>query len=199
MSSKLTRSYMRLEEDQLIRQAQRGDMAAFEQLIRRYERQVLNIALRYSGNPDTAQDVFQDVFLRVHGALKSFKAESSFSTWLYRITANACLSRQSSERRRRYVSLDQESWLADSAEFSSAGTSHSVPEVETYRGEISQRIRDAVGRLSPQQRIVFVLRHFEGHKLREIASMLDCAEGTVKKHLFTAVQRLRSELNEIRG
>ncbi len=188
-----------MDEDRLIKQAQKGDMAAFEQLIRKYERQVMNIALRYSGNPDTAQDIFQDVFLRVHGSLKGFKAKSSFSTWLYRVTANACLSRQYSERRRRQVSIDEEAWTDNPGNLSLLSSSRPEPEVEVYRGEISRRVRNAVNRLSTQQRIVFVLRHFEGHKLREIASMLGCAEGTVKKHLFTAIQRLRSELSEVRG
>jgi len=190
---------MKLDEERLIKLAQEGDMAAFEQLIRKYERQVMNIAFRYSGNPDTAQDVFQDVFLRVHGALKGFKAESSFSTWLYRVTANACLSRQSSERRRRQVSIDEEQWNENPGNLSLLSNSHPEPEAEAYRGEISRQVRNAVNRLSPQQRVVFVLRHFEGHKLREIASILGCAEGTVKKHLFTAVQRLRSELSAVRG
>lgn len=174
-------------------------MAAFEDLVCKYDQQVLRIALRFTGNKDEAQDIYQEVFLRVHRGLKSFRFDSEFSTWLYRICTNVCITTARQTRRRHYLPLDSTS---ENISYGESTTSRVPKELviepnptQQFLGkELGEQINAALGKLSPQQRTVFVLRHYEGHKLREIASMLQCAEGTVKKHLFTATARMREQL-----
>jgi RNA polymerase sigma-70 factor (ECF subfamily) len=194
---------MTLDDNELVMQVRNGNAAAFEELVRRYDRRVLSTALRYTGDREAAQDVYQEVFMRVHRAIDTFRFQSRFSTWLFRIVTNVCLTRQGRQRNNRHVPIEGESLREPGREDGSAGNvprqlrSHATPDQAALSSEIGPRIRSALADLSSQQRMVFVLRHFEGYKLREIAELLDCAEGTVKKHLFTAVRKLREELYEI--
>ena len=193
---------MTLDDNELVLQARGGDARAFEELVRRYDRRVLSTALRYTGDRETAQDVYQEVFMRVHRAIDSFKFESQFSTWLFRVVTNVCLTLRQRDKSSRHIALDGESLYRPGRESDSGNVPPQLVRRPTYEqdrfsSEIAPRIRFALDDLSPQQRMVFILRHFEGYKLREIAEFLDCAEGTVKKHLFTAVRRLREQLREI--
>lgn len=190
---------MKPDDRELIIRAQAGEMEAFEELVCRYDKQVLSIAMRFTGDRDKAKDVYQEVFLRVYRSLGSFAFQSQFSTWLYRVATNVSLSYISSQRRRREISIDD--W-GDSARIGRVGrgtgpTVHAEPDRRAFDREIASRVQEALGTLSKQQRAVFILRHFEGHRLREIAEMLHCAEGTVKKHLFTATSRMREQLREL--
>ncbi len=194
---------MTLEDKELVIRAQKGEMVAFEELICRYDRRILGIALKFTNDMDQAQDLYQEIFLKAHNGLKRFKLESQFSTWLYRIATNACLTHVSSQTRKREISIDRRfGTLSEDAE---AGTGRlpdalvSQPDSDRLAesAEIGAQIARALKRLSPQQRLVFVLRHYDGHKLKEIASILKCAEGTVKKHLFTATLRMRKELRGV--
>lgn len=192
------------DDDTLIRRAQKGDQDAFEALVRRHDRTVLALALRYTGDPESARDIYQEVFLRVHTALPRFRFESQFSTWLHRITVNCCLNYRSARLGGRDVSLESEVLEASPGgtlsdrDLPEALVDASDPLRPTRSREIRRRLAVALDRLSPQQKLVFVLRHFEGRRLREIAEVLQCAEGTVKKHLFSGTQRLREQLSELR-
>jgi len=174
-------------------------MEAFEELVCRYDRQVLGIAMHFTNDSDQAKDVYQEVFLRVYKSLDRFAFKSQFSTWLYRIATNVSLSYISSEKRRRQVSIDEN--IEGSEIHSRHISSNLVSKPESDRialsSEIATRVQKALTHLSTQQRAVFVLRHYEGHRLREIAEILQCAEGTVKKHLFTATARMREHLKEL--
>lgn len=189
------------DDRELILRARAGEMEAFEELVCRYDRQVLRLAMRFTRNEDQAKDVYQEVFLKVFKSLDSFAFKSRFSTWLYRVATNVSLSHISSEKRHRQVSLDG-SGSAKAPEDRRTQVHQqlvSQPESEkrAFSREISDRIQKALEALSSQQRAVFVLRHYEGQRLREIAKVLECAEGTVKKHLFTATMRMREQLKEI--
>ncbi len=174
---------------------------AFEQLVYQYDRKILSIALSYTGNAEDAKDMYQEVLLRVHRALPRFRFESRFSTWLYRVTANVCLSHRSKRSSSRTVSLDEpiggngdgDRKLAETIADGQPGA-----EQQVWDAEVSGRLKSAMKCLSPQQRMVFVLRHYHGYKLREIASLINCAEGTVKKYLFTATERMRHALEDVR-
>jgi len=185
------------EERELILLAQRGDRRAFEDLVYRYDRKVLAIAASYTNNLDDAKDVYQEVFLRVFKALPKFRFDSRFSTWLYRIVVNVCLTHQARRKSREADSLDyiedDESQSLLEKQASDERSSHE----KAYDGEVARHIAMAMKTLSPQQRLVFTLRHYEGYKLREIAAMMNCAEGTVKKYLFTATERLRDNLKPV--
>lgn len=121
--------------------------------------------------------------------------ESKFSTWLHRIVTNVCLTHRSRRKRYEYTSLDQEHEGA--RPLAETIADRSSTDTNTMNAEIQEQVRQAMHALSPQQKLVFTLRHFEGFKLREIAVQMNCAEGTVKKYLFTATERLRERLKEV--
>jgi RNA polymerase sigma-70 factor (ECF subfamily) len=187
---------MALDDQELILLAQRGDARAFETLVYRYDQQVLSMALSYVSNEEEAKDIYQEVFIRVYRALPKYQFKSQFSTWLYRIVVNACLTHQARQKSRSYVSIDDRTEEEDAP-----ATVILSDEAETdetiINAEIAAHVQEAMAALSPQQRMVFSLRHFEGFKLREIAQIMDCAEGTVKKYLFTATERLRDRLKTV--
>jgi len=187
---------MDLDERELILEAQKGDGAAFEELVYRYDRKVLKLAVSYTNDEEDAKDVYQEVFIRVFRALPGFRFDSRFSTWLYRIVVNVCLSYKSRAQSRTCESLDLEDEDGEGRSFDPV--SHDLPSDQKALGsEISKHVRAALEVLSPQQRLVFTLRHYEGYKLKEIAALMNCAEGTVKKYLFTATERLRHQLRPV--
>jgi RNA polymerase sigma-70 factor (ECF subfamily) len=182
---------------ELISRAQGGESAAFEALVYRYDKKVLAIAASYTSSPDEAKDIYQEVFLRVYRALAGFEFRSEFSTWLYRIVTNVCLTHQMRNKGRSFTSIDEIDHFDQEAHARTMSRPRAVsPERYAQDSEISRHIEDAMGCLSPQQRLVFTLKHYQGYKLREIASMMDCAEGTVKKYLFTATEKLRQRLKK---
>lgn len=187
-----------LKDEALILQAQRGNMRAFESLVHRYDRRVLSMALAYSGDPDDAKDIYQEVFLRVYRALPGFERRSQFSTWVYRIAANVCKTHHFRTSRRTMVSLDSgQRGMNEGPRLADLLQAKDSADSEAIGSSLMQHVEQALGTLSPKQRLVFCLRHYQGHKLREIADLLDCAEGTVKRHLFTAIRRLREELQPL--
>lgn len=187
------------EDHELVNRAQEGDVFAFEELVQRYDRRVLSIALSYTRNTEDAKDIYQEVFLRIYRALPKFRQESQFSTWLFRIATNVCLTHQGRQKGKKTVSLDEEIPTGRGESFTLKETIADKASTDQMAKseQISQHVNQAMDQLSPQQRIVFSLRHFKGLKLKEIASMMDCAEGTVKKYLFTATERMRAQLKEV--
>jgi RNA polymerase sigma-70 factor (ECF subfamily) len=190
---------MASDDHELIRSAQSGDRHAFEQLLYRYDKHVFAIAARFGNSTDDAKDIYQEVFLRVHNGLKKFQQKSEFTTWLYRITTNVCLTYQSQRKKRFLNSIDEQREREDSTDnlMMNIVSQEAAPDQQTMSSEISFCVAEALGVLSPQQKLVFILRHYEGYKLREIASMMDCTEGTVKRYLFAATQRMRQQLSEL--
>ena len=177
-------------DEELISQAVAGNAPAFEQLVFRYDREVLSIASRYTRSADDAKDIYQETFIRVFRSLSRFRRDSEFSTWLYRIATNVCLTYAGKRKQSPAVSSSED---RDDHEPVSPGRTEDHAE----GNEISGRIDRALKQLSPQQRLVFTLRHYQGYKLREIAVMMECAEGTVKKYLFEATRTMRNELNDL--
>jgi RNA polymerase sigma-70 factor, ECF subfamily len=189
---------MEISEKELILKAQVGDQTAFERLIYNYDRAVLSIAMRYVRNNDDAKDIYQEVFIRVYKSLKKFEFRSEFSTWIFRITTNVCLTYKSRKKDQLMVPL-QEEFEEDNSEFGRVEliSDEKSPEEETLNTDLKNFIGNAVDSLSERQRITFVLKHYEGYKIREIAEMLNCKEGTVKKYLFDAVKNLRKKLKPL--
>lgn len=189
---------MAANDTELIIQAQRGNMDAFEQLVQRYDKRVLTIAAGYVNSADDAKDIYQEVFLRAYKGLPKFQYRSEFSTWLYRITTNVCLSHRSRRHRHSHTSLDQSVSDEDGHPHALKDTLSDtvVTDQQLHDDEISMRVEQALKTLSPRQRLVFTLKHYDGYKLREIAVMMKCSEGTVKKYLFEATVRLRKQLKD---
>ena len=181
----------------LIQRAKQGDMGAFEQLVFRYDKQVLTIAARYVQSSEDAKDIYQEVFLRVYRALPRFQLRSQFSTWLFRITTNVCLSHRSRRKRHIHASLSQESDDEHGAGLAEAITEPRTTDRHAERNDMALHISQAIDLLSSKQKMVFTLKYYDGYKIREIADMLGLAEGTVKRYLFAATKKIRHSLQEL--
>jgi RNA polymerase sigma-70 factor, ECF subfamily len=193
-----------LDERALVAQAQTGDRGAFEELVRRFDRDVLRLALNLMKRPEDARDVYQEAFLKVYRNLHRFRFECSFYTWLYRIVTNVCLDHL---RRRQARPEDQapelntghhEEGITDFFERQREHRPTQDPERCLFGQEIKARIALAMERLSPRERIVFEMKHYQGLKLRAIGDALGTTEETVKNSLFRATRKLRSELGGLR-
>ncbi len=192
-----------LDESAVIRSAQRGDREAFEELVRRYDQDVLRLALQITRRPEDAHDIYQEAFLKVYRHLDRFRFECSFYTWLYRVVTNVCL-----DHLRRRSSRPEDQAPESSAPASAADEdffdrqAHPSPQSNPERAllgkELGHRIAIAMERLSPRERIVFELKHFQGLRLRVIGEMLGTTEETVKNSLFRATRKLRSNLEAYR-
>lgn len=186
-----------LSDNELILKAQKGDEKAFCELIYRYDKKALAIITSYRNDADTAKDIYQEVFLRVYNGLKNFRFESEFSTWLYRITVNVCITFKEREKRARHVSIDEDISGDEDSETTLAEiiAGDSSADEETINSELRGRIDEAVEKLSPKQKMAFTLKHYQDLKIREIAKLMSCTEGAVKKYLFIATGKLKNELS----
>lgn len=173
-------------------------MSAFEELVFRYDRHVLNIAKSFRNNEDDAKDIYQEVFMRVFRGLKNFQFKSEFPTWLFRITTNVCITYQS--RKKDHDSLDRELYSDenDSTTLGDTLSDFKSTDEMAIGADISKHIKKAVEELPPQQKMVFTLKYFEDYKIREIAQMMQCTEGAVKKYLFTATHKMREKLKTVK-
>lgn len=194
------------EERDLIVEARGGDSRAFDRLVRHFDRFVLSQALNFTRDREKALDVYQEVFLRAHRSLGQFRFDCRFSSWLRKITANVCLSEYSKANRREKTMLVNSQFTGGGKEGESDYSPVALAETsmpDSYRQAVSREIRgkieETIMELPPQQRMVFVLRHYEDQKLKDIADFLDIAPGTAKKHLFVAVQKMRDNLKEFQG
>ncbi len=189
-----------VEERNLILSAKEGNVGAFEQLVQRYDRKVFSIASMYVQSAEDAKDIYQEVFVRVYKGIRKFEFRSEFSTWLFRITTNVCLSHRARNKKHLHASIDGSHDEDDSHGSGPRDevADHQRTDQRTMDAEIAENVEHALNTLSPKQRMVFTLRHYDGHKLREIAAMMKCSEGTVKKYLFTATERMRKQLKGMR-
>lgn len=182
----------------LIQRAQAGDRAAFEALVRLYDREVLRLAARMTGSLEEAADLYQEVFLKVYRSLANFRFQSTFSTWLYRVVVNICLDHL--RRRNRRMELQAPPHEEGKDEFFQTVADERPglnPERALQASEIGQRLHAAMGLLTPRERMVFELRHYEGLKLRVIGEMCGTTEETAKNCLFRATQKLRGALEDL--
>jgi RNA polymerase sigma-70 factor, ECF subfamily len=190
-----------MDEQQLIRLAQEGDTAAFEELVGRYERRVLSLIRTFIRDRNDAMDVFQEVFMRVWMGIKRFRLEASFYTWVYRITVNRCLTWHDQRGRRERLHLEPwedneegEDWLARMA--SQQGIDSGLSEDGSARRRLLGKIWQAAETLKPKQRLIFFLRYQHGLQVKEIAEIFDMPEGTVKILAFRAIRQLREQLKD---
>ena len=196
-------SLPQLDERCLVVEAQAGSRHAFEELVRRYDRDVLRLALNLMKRPEDARDVYQEAFLKVYRNLHRFRFECSFYTWLYRIVTNVCLDQL---RRRQARPEDQapeagsahDEGITDFFERQKEQRPTLDPERRLLGQEIQTRIASAMELLSPRERVVFEMKHYQGLKLRAIGDALGTTEETVKNSLFRATRKLRSQLGILR-
>lgn len=184
---------------ELVSRAQNGDADAFERLVERYDRRVLSLAFSFTRNSDDAKDIYQETLIRAFNSIKKFQMKSEFSTWLYRIASNVCISFK--YRQKKNMDMFTQNFRKDEEGIDPEPTAIVSDSVEGdyMRAELAKQIESALGTLSPMQRMVFTMKHYEGYLLREIASLTNCTEGTVKKHLYVAVRRLQEQLRSALG
>ena len=187
----------RVDDVSLIRASQQGDRVAFEELVRRYDQAVLRLALHLTGSEHEAQDIYQDAFLKAYRNLASFRFECSFYTWIYRIVTNLCLDHLRKRQVRKEdspVVTDSEGETFNLLEQVPDVRSGADPERDLMRRELGRMINSALGKLTPRERMVFEMKHYQGLKLRTIGEMLNTTEETAKNTLFRATQKLRVAL-----
>ena len=188
----------KLDEASLIRAVQRGDQDAFEQLVRAYDQSVLRLAVNLLRSQEDARDVFQEAFLRVFRSIDSFRFDCSFHTWLYRIVTNICLDylRKRKVRKEEPAVVDTPEGPLDRMNDFEEEAAHANPERNLWNVQIGQRIEGALGGLTPRERMVFELRHYQGLRLRNIGEILGTSEEAAKNCLFRATQKMRAELGD---
>src|SRR3981189_60517 len=191
----------RIDDTTLIREAQRGNRAAFEVLVRHYDQSVLRLALPLTGSEADAQDIHQDAFLKAYKNLGSFRFECSFYTWIYRIVTNLCLDHLRKRNVRKEdapVAKDSSGGEYDLLDQGPGVRAGANPERDLMRRQLGARISGALEKLTPRERMVFELKHYHGLKLRTVGEILHTTEETAKNTLFRATQKLRGQLADMR-
>jgi RNA polymerase sigma-70 factor (ECF subfamily) len=187
-----------LDESALIRAAQNGDEEAFARLVRAYDQNVLRLAMNLLRSPEDARDVYQEAFLRVYRNLHNFRFDCSFHTWLYRIVTNLCLD----QLRKRKVRKEESSVVGtpegplDRMDTVQQEGVEGNPQRRFFSGELRSRIKEVLEQLTPRERMVFELRHYDGLRLRNIGEVLGTTEEAAKNCLFRATQKMRAALGD---
>ena len=182
-------------EDKSIKRAQAADIDAFCLLAERYERRIYSLAFHYCHNPEDAEDLSQEVWLKAYQAMRAFRGESSFYTWLRKITINSFLNHQRARSFRwrgesAGVPLDEDAIEAGNRLATAAGS-----ETTFHNRILVARVMQALSELTPHQRLIFLLKHHEGMTYEEIAKAVGCSTGTAKKSVSRAILKLREHLD----
>ncbi len=184
---------MKTKENVLIEISKKGDISAFEELIETYQNKVFNIAYSMLNNYEDANDVAQEVFIRVYKSIKNFKGESSFSTWLYRITTNVCLDELRKRKNKNVVSIDEDIPFDDGEVTRQIVDDGPTPDIIAEKKEVREIVNEAIGQLSEEHKTVIILRELQGLSYEEISKIINCPRGTVKSR----INRARSALKNI--
>jgi RNA polymerase sigma-70 factor (ECF subfamily) len=179
-------------DEELVARSQGGDMDSFNQLVMRWERPIYALAYRTIGREEDARDVAQETFLRAFRALKGFKGQAKFSSWLYRIALNLCRDWIRRERRQPVAQAPEG---MDLIEMAGEATPSETIEDLVARQEISQAVARVMATLPEEQRTAIVLKEYHGLTFQEIADMLDCPLSTVKTRLYQGLSVLRRQLD----
>jgi RNA polymerase sigma-70 factor (ECF subfamily) len=189
---------VQMDESALIRAAQHGDAGAFEELVRLYDQSVLRLALNLLRSPEDANDIYQEAFLRVFKNLHTFRFDCSFHTWLYRIVTNLCLDalRKRKVRKEEGTLVETREGLLDRMDTVEEDRADGNPQRRLLSRELHSRIRNVLADLTPRERMVFEMRHYQGMRLRAIGEALGTSEEAAKNCLFRATQKMRAALGD---
>ena len=179
----------REEELEIILRVRAGDTDAFEALVLEHQNKVYSLALRMVGNEEDARDMAQEAFIRAFNSLASFRGESKFSVWLYRLTSNICIDFLRGRAKRRTASLNWEDEDGEEGELEIPDERFS-PEARLERTELRESVRRGLDSLSPEYREILLLREINGLSYDEISRALSLEEGTVKSRIFRARKKL---------
>ena len=181
-------------DEELVALARRGDRRAFEELVDRHKQSAYHIAFDFARDREDAKDLSQDAFLKAFTHLKNFDGRSSFYTWFYRILVNLCLDYKRRQKRAPADSFDET--VENDMDPSHRPERPRSPDQQVWARQFSLRVGQALDDLPPRQRTAFVLKNHQGLSIKEIAELMETAEGTVKVHLHRAVTALRERLAE---
>lgn len=184
------------DERTLITRAKAGDLAAYDELVRKYQERVYATVYHMTSNHEDANDLVQDAFIKGYHALKSFKGDSSFFTWIYRIAVNKTINFLKSRRNRIHMSLNDLDFNAEHDPGLVALISDRTPRRDIDLTELQTKLNAALKELSEVHRLVVTLHDIQGLSHDEIAKIMDCNTGTVRSRLFYARQRLQGYLSE---
>ena len=189
---------VRMDESALIRAAQNGDVSAFEELVRMYDQNVLRMALNLLRSPEDANDIYQEAFLRVYKNLHTFRFDCSFHTWLYRIVTNLCLDalRKRKVRKEEGTVVETREGILDRVDTLEEERADGNPQRRLLSCELRTKIQSVLTGLTPRERMVFEMRHYQGMRLRAIGDALGTSEEAAKNCLFRATQKMRSALGD---
>jgi RNA polymerase sigma-70 factor (ECF subfamily) len=179
-------------DEELVASARQGDPRAFEELVERHKRRAYHIAFDFARDREEAKDLSQEAFLKAYTNLKNFDGRSSFYTWFYRILVNLCLDYKRRHKRGPASSFDET--VDHHVEPSHEPARPRSPDQQVFARQISERVEEALEALPARQRTAFVLKNHQGLSIKEIAELMNTAEGTVKVHLHRAVTTLRERL-----
>ena len=184
------------KDGDLVERAQQGDMIAYETLVLRYRGKVFALAYSVVGNPEDANDIAQETFVRAWRALGRFRGQSSFYTWLYRITMNLGIDLKQKHTRHPSVELDEKIGLDDKQDVDFLGGKSDRPSAGIERSELQVAVRAAIEKLSPEHRTVIWLKEFDDLSYKDIAKTVGCSIGTVMSRLFYARKHLAKLLED---
>ena len=185
-----------VEDELLVQRTQRGDNTAFEELIRRYQERIYMVIYNMTSNHEDAADLAQETFIKAYQALKNFKGDSSFYTWIYRIATNKAINFLKQRKNRHLMSLNDLDLNAEHDPDLMALISDKTPRRDINLAELQKKLNEAMLKLSDTHRLVVTLHDVQGLPHEEIAQILDCNVGTVRSRLFYARQQLQAHLTE---
>ena len=175
-----------------------GEKDAFRLLVERHSQTIFRLAFRMMENEHDAEEIVQDTFLRAYRALDGFESRANFGTWIYRIAINRCYDLLNQRKSRHQVYPTEESDVDDSDLVEQIPAKDPSPERSLLSQEIEVRVRSAMEQLTARERTAFVLRHFEGRSIEEIAQALNVREVAARNSVHRAVQKLRQQLQPLR-
>jgi RNA polymerase sigma-70 factor (ECF subfamily) len=178
----------------LIKECQIGDISAFEKLVNLYKKQIYLLAYQITGNHEDADDISQETFIHAYKAISKFKGESTFSTWLHRITINLSINHLKSESRQ--VCKTSELEILDTKLYSIVSSCMDDPSETVETNELIQQIKEAMKSLPVEEKVVFILRVNQDLSYKEMAKTLNCPIGTIMSRLNRARKRLRNKLKD---
>lgn len=183
-------------ENQLIKEAKKGNVEAFEELIKQSQKRVFNIAYKMMGNYDDANELAQEAFIKAYKSIKKFKGNSLFSTWIYRITTNVCLDELRRRRNKKTISLDEEIKYNDGEIKWQIKDESPGPEKIFGEKEFKRLVNQYIESLPVDYKTVIILRDIQGFTYKEIAEILNSPEGTIKSRINRARKALRDILKD---
>jgi len=184
------------DEHELVKRSRRGDFAAYDELVRRYQERIYSTIYHMTANHEDANDLAQEAFIKAFQALRSFKGGSSFYTWVYRIAVNKTINFLKQRRNRSQMSLNDLDLNAEHDPDLVALISDKTPRRDIHLAELQEKLNEAMQKLSEPHRLVVTLHDVQGLSHEEIAKIMDCNIGTVRSRLFYARQQMQAYLSD---